>query len=77
MSKRLSVPGVLLPGSAAGCQLSPTSCCAVTTEVLRGGVEGELPDAGAVAVAAAAGPSCDAVAAGLPIRNLSFQPTLK
>jgi len=40
-------------------------------------VEGVPPDAGAVAVAAAAGPSCDADAAGLPIRNLTFQPTLK
>jgi hypothetical protein len=38
----------------------------------------EVPlDAGAVAVAAAAGLSCDAVVAGPPIRNLSFQPTLK
>ncbi len=75
MSKRLSVPGVLLPGSAEGRQLSPTSCCAVTTEVLRGGVVGVPLDAGAVAVAA--GPSCDAVAVGPPLRNLSFKPTLK
>ncbi len=77
MCKRLSVPGDLLPGSAEGRQPSPTSCCAVTTEVLCGGVV-EVPlDAGAVAVAAAAGPSCDAVVVGPPIRNLSFKPTLK
>jgi hypothetical protein len=74
MCKRLSVPGVLLPGSAEGLQPSPTSCYVVTTEVLRGGVVGVPLDAGAVA---AAGPSCDAVVVGPPIRNLSFKPTLK
>jgi hypothetical protein len=55
MRKRLSVPGVLLPGSAEGGQPTPTSCYALTTGVLRGGVVGVLLYAGAAA--AAAGPS--------------------
>jgi hypothetical protein len=57
MRKRLSEPGFLLPGFAEGHRPSPTSCYAVTTGVLRGGVEGVLLNAGAAAAAVAAGPS--------------------
>ncbi len=57
MRKRLSEPGFLLPGFAEGHRPSPTSCYAVTTGVLRGGVVGVLLNAGAAAAAVAVGPS--------------------